>query len=254
MKLKVLGSSGAEFPNHNSPAFLIDDVLLLDAGTIGSVLDARAQWKIKNILLTHAHLDHIKGIPFLADNIILKSKVHFVKIMGISSVLNTLKKHLLNDHVWPDFTSIPHPDNAVLKLKQIQVGKPFKVNGYSVTAHKVSHSVPAAGYILETRNGKSLLYTGDTGPTDAIWKAAKKQIDCAIVEVSMPNRMKQMAITTGHLTANLFKEELKKMRDIPRRILITHPKPQYYAQIKAEIQKLGMNNVKLLKNGKEYRI
>jgi ribonuclease BN (tRNA processing enzyme) len=254
MKLKVLGSSGAEFPNHNSPAFLIDDVLLLDAGTIGPVLDARAQWKIKNILLTHAHLDHIKGIPFLADNIILKSKVHFVTIMSISSVLSALKKHLLNDHVWPDFTSIPHPDNAVLKLKQIRTGKPFKVNAYTVIAHKVSHSVPATGYILESGNGKRLLYTGDTGPTDAIWKAAKKQIDCAIVEVSMPNRMKQMAITTGHLTASLFKNEIKKMNSIPRMILITHPKPQYLVQIKAEIKKLGMNNIKLLQDGKEYRI
>jgi ribonuclease BN (tRNA processing enzyme) len=169
-------------------------------------------------------------------------------------VLRTLKKHLLNDHVWPDFTSIPHPDNAVLKLKHIRPGKPFEVNGYTVTAHKVNHSVPAAGYILESGNGKRLLYTGDTGPTDEIWRAAKKQIDCAIVEVSMPNRMKQMAMKTGHLTASLLKNEIKKMRNIPRRILITHPKPQYFAQIKTEIEKLGMNNIKLLRDGKEYKI
>lgn len=254
MKLKVLGSSGSEFPNHNSPAFLVDDTLLLDAGTIGPVLDAKAQWKIKTILLTHAHLDHIKGIPFLADNIVLRNKAHSVNIMGIPSVLGTLKKHLLNNQVWPDFTSIPHADNAVLKLKSIRTGRPFEVDGYRVTAHRVNHSVPAAGYVVEAGDGKRLLYTGDTGPTDGIWKAAEKRIDCAIVEVSMPNRMKRMAIMTGHLTAGLLKVEIKKMLIIPGRILITHPKPQYFAQIKAELKKLGMNNIELLTDGKEYRI
>ncbi len=38
MKLRVLGSAGAEFPHFHPPAFLIDEALLLDAGTIGAVL------------------------------------------------------------------------------------------------------------------------------------------------------------------------------------------------------------------------
>ncbi len=167
MKLRVLGSSGAEFPNFNPPAFLLDGSVLLDAGTIGAVLSENAQWKIRYILITHAHLDHIRGIPFLADNIIVKNKKHSVTVMAIPSVLLTLKRSLLNGKVWPDFTVIPNPDNAALKLKSIRHGRAFAVNTYKVTAYAVNHAVPATGYIIEGTGGKRLLYTGDTGPTGA---------------------------------------------------------------------------------------
>jgi ribonuclease BN (tRNA processing enzyme) len=254
MRLRVLGSSGAEFPNHNPPGFLLDETLLLDAGTIGSVLDEAEQWKIRHILLTHAHLDHIKSIPFLADNIVMKGRSHHVTVMGMPEVLKTLKNNLLNGRVWPDFTTIPNPGNPVLRLKSVKPGRPFELDGYRVVARRVSHAVPASGYVIEGKDGKRLLYTGDTGPTEDIWQETEKGIDCAIIEVSMPNRMRRMAVMTGHLTAGLLKEELKKMSGIPRKILVTHPKPQYLERIRQEIGNLGMSNIKLIKEGREYRI
>ena len=134
MKVKVLGSSGAELPGYNSPAFLIDGTVLLDAGTIGASLKEGAQWEIRDILISHAHLDHIKAIPFLADNIIIKHKRHSVTVFGTSSTLADLRRHLLNDRLWPDFTRISASINPVLRLKNVRDGKPFRVNGYSVTA------------------------------------------------------------------------------------------------------------------------
>lgn len=254
MKLRVLGSSGAEFPGFNPPAFLLDDSLLLDAGTVGAVLREDSQWKIRNILITHAHLDHIRGIPFLADNIIIKNKKHSVSVFGIRQVLDALKKSLLNDKVWPDFTSIPNKENAVLRLKPIVPGRAFKINSYTITAYKVSHSVPAAGYVIENSKGRRLLYTGDTGPTDEIWRALSKPVHTAIIEVSMPSSMKEMAVLTGHLTAGLLKKEIKKMKTLPEKILITHPKPQYLKRIKKEVSNLGLKNIKILKDGELYEV
>ncbi|MBI5188951.1 MAG: 3',5'-cyclic-nucleotide phosphodiesterase [Nitrospirae bacterium] len=253
MKLKVIGSSGAEFPGHNPSAFLIDDCILLDAGTIGASLNEAAQWKIRDILITHAHLDHIRGIPFLADNLIIKNKKHSVTVISISNVLMTLKKNLLNNKIWPDFTNISAASSPVLILKAVSPGRPFKINSYTIIAYKVNHSVPAVGYIVEDRKGKRFLYTGDTGPTDTIWKAAKG-ICCAIIEVSFPNRLEVMAIKTGHLTTGLLMKEINKMESLPEKILITHPKPQYLKQIKKEIEGLRMNNIKILKDGEIYRI
>lgn len=254
MKLKVLGSSGAEFPNFNPPAFLIDGTLLLDAGTIGAVLNEGAQWRIRHIFVTHAHLDHIRGIPFLADNIIVKNKRHSVVVHGIPVVLSTLKKGLLNDKIWPDFTVIPTPQTAVLELKAVKPEVPVKVDGHTVTAYRVNHAVPAAGFIVEDKAGRRLLYTGDTGPTMDIWLATKKPVHCAIIEVSMPNSMEDMAILTGHLTAALLKRELRKMSNIPERILVTHPKPQYLSQIKKEVAAMGLKNIKVLRDGDVYEI
>ncbi|MEW6214236.1 MAG: 3',5'-cyclic-nucleotide phosphodiesterase [Nitrospirota bacterium] len=253
MKLKVLGSSGAELQGYHLPAFLLDRCLLLDAGTIGASLNEAEQWKIRVILLTHSHLDHIRGIPFLADNILLRNKRHDVTVISIQPVLDALKNNLLNNTIWPDFTEIPDTKNPVLKLKTIAPVQAFSVCGYKIVAYGVNHSVPAVGYIITNMRGKRLLYTGDTGPTDTIWKAAKG-INCAIIEVSFPNRMEEVAIKTGHLTPGLLMKEINKMENLPEKILITHPKPQYFKQIKMEIEALHVNNIEILKDGEMYEI
>lgn len=255
MKLKVLGSSGAEFPGFNPPGFLIDGKLLFDAGTIGAGLSESSQWKIRHVVLTHAHLDHIRGIPFLADNIIIKNKKHFVTVISTAATLKTLKDNLLNNKVWPDFTAIPSRKNAVLRLLKIQPDKAINVDGYKLTAYKVNHSIPAVGYVLEDKNKKRLLYTGDTGPTNELWEhACKTKINAAIIEVSFPNKMTELAVRIGHLTPVLLKKEFDKMRTIPDRILITHPKPQHIKTIRKEIKLLKMSNIRILKDGEVINI
>ena len=254
MRLRVLGSSGAEFPGKKAPGFLVDDSLLLDAGTIGAVLSEDEQWAIRDIMLTHAHLDHIKGIPFLADNLILKNSGHQVMIRSISPVLKALKDNLLNDVIWPDFTSLPSSDNAVLLLEDMDSMKEYMIDGYRVTAYEVTHSVPAVGFVVEDSSGKRLLYTGDTGPTEGIWAACQRPIHAAIIEVSMPDSMEEMAKLTGHLTAGLLGAELGKIKIMPERILVTHPKPQYISTIIEELGKLGHDNIELLKDGEVYEI
>ncbi|TAL27165.1 MAG: 3',5'-cyclic-nucleotide phosphodiesterase [Nitrospirae bacterium] len=255
MKVKVLGFAGAEFPGFHPPGFLIDGKLLLDAGTIGASLSENDQWKIRHIFITHAHLDHIKGIPFLADNIIIKNKTHNVTVIGIAPALKTLKKNLLNNKIWPDFTVIPSPKNAVLKFVEIRAGRTIQLNGYKVTAYRVNHAVPAAGYVVEDEKGKKLLYTGDTGPTNTIWeKACSMKIHRAIIEVSFPNRMEALAIETGHLTPKLLMKELEKMKIIPDELLITHPKPQHIKTITNELQRLRKPNIRLLKDGEVINI
>ena len=48
----------------------IDERLLLDAGAVSRKLGPEEQRRITHILLSHAHLDHIKSIPFLMDNMV----------------------------------------------------------------------------------------------------------------------------------------------------------------------------------------
>jgi ribonuclease BN (tRNA processing enzyme) len=247
MKLRVLGSAGAEFPDFRPPAFLIDDHLLLDAGTIGSVLSEEEQWGLQNIFITHSHLDHIRGIPALADNIIIKNLAHnSVAVYSTRDVITAMKEHLFNNVIWPDFTQIPTPEQPVLTFREIEIGREFSVAGYTIRGVEVNHTVPAVGYIV-TKDGTTLAYTGDTGPTEEIWRHVAG-IDALIVEVSFPNSMEDLALLTGHLTCSLLRIELEKIGQLPRRILITHPKPQYYDTIKTEIDDLGMG-IELLHDG-----
>lgn len=254
MRLKVLGCSGGEYPGMSLTAFALDDQVLLDAGTVGAKLTDSEQWKIRKILITHSHLDHIRGIPFLADNIVVRRKRHKVDLYAIPHTLRALKRNLLNDNIWPDFTAIPDCLHAVLRLNPIRPGSTFKVAGYTVTPYRVAHTVPAVGYAISDARGTRLIYTGDCGPSTEIWRATEEPSDCLIIEVSFPNRMRQFAIMTGHLTTGLLKEELKKMKCRPGRLLITHPKPQYRQTIAKELRRSGIKNLKLLADGQVHEV
>jgi ribonuclease BN (tRNA processing enzyme) len=255
MKIKVLGCSGATFPDHHPPGFLLDERILFDAGSLTDVLNERAQMKIEHIFVTHAHLDHILGIPFLADNVLNGNRVHPVTVFSISPVIKTIKKNLLNSSIWPDFTVIPHSKGAVLNLNALRAHTSIRVNEYQITPYNVTHSVPAVGYLVEDNRNRRFFYTGDTGPSESTWrKIGQQHIHCLIIEVSLPNSMGDMAIKTGHLTTRLFRDELLKIKKMPERIYITHPKPQYFKTIKAELQRLHLSHLSILREGQTLQI
>jgi len=251
MKIKVLGCSGAEFPGSRPPSFLLDGKILFDTGSLTNVLDLKAQLKIEHIFITHPHLDHIMGIPFLADNLIFGARWHKVNVLSIPPVIKAIKRNLLDGSIWPDFTAIPDTHEAILNLTELKPGHSIKIGKYTITPYPVNHSVPATGYLVEDERKRRLFYTGDTGPTDHTWeRVGEKEIHCLIIEVSFPNRMEEVAIKTGHLTPRLLKKELLKMKHPPGKIYITHLKTQYFKAIKIELQRLQIKNLRLLRDGK----
>jgi ribonuclease BN (tRNA processing enzyme) len=255
VNIRVLGCSGAEFPGHYPPGFLLDGKILFDAGTLNNVLDEKSQLKVKDIFITHAHMDHIREIPFLADNLIIGGRKQKVNVFSIHPVIRDIKNNLLNSKLWPDMTVLPDARHAVVRLNTVHPGQSHRIGDYSVTPYKVNHSVPAVGYLVGDKKGRRFFYTGDTGPTESTWKElGERQIHCLIIEVSFPNRMKEIAITTGHLTPGLLEKELSKIGTTPDRIYITHLKPQFYDTIKKELQGLNFGNLSLLTEGQILRV
>jgi ribonuclease BN (tRNA processing enzyme) len=250
LKIKVLGASGSEVPGHGCPAFLVDGKILLDAGTIAVSLNIREEHSLRHILLTHAHFDHIKGIPFLLDNLVIRNTGNIITVLSGKDVLEDLRKNIFNDRIWPDFSKIPTPELPVLKYQAISRSRPVTIDGYKVVMEKVHHTVPAYGYIVENNAKKALAYTGDTGPTERFWeKMADHNVKCLIMETSFPNRLEKLALATGHLTPSLLEKEIAKMSGPPPRICVMHIKPQYLAEIEVEVQALGRANIDLLKEG-----
>ena len=250
MKIKVLGSAGSEVPGHNCPAFLIDGRILLDAGTIGVSLNIREEHSLGWILLTHAHLDHIKGIPFLLDNLVIRSTGNTITVISGRDVLDDLRNNIFNGKIWPDFTRIPTPERPALKYKAIGTTRPVSIDGYRITMERVHHTVPAYGYIIEKTGNKPIAYTGDTGPTDRFWeRMAAHDVKYLITETSFPNRMEKLALTTGHLSPSLLAGEIAKMSRPPEKIFIMHLKPQFRQEIETEIRALGRDFIEILKDG-----
>jgi len=255
VRIKVLGCSGAEYPGRYSPAFLVDGEILLDAGTITSVLGEKQQMRIRKIFVTHAHLDHIRGIPSLADNFVTARERRRVTVYSIPSVVGTIRKNLFNGAVWPDFTVIPHPDDAILKLAKLKEGKAVREGEYRVTSYRVSHTVPSVGFLVEDGRARRFFYTGDTGPTPGTWKKiGKRKIHCLIIDVSFPDALEELAIRTGHLTPRLLRVELSKMVLPPGRVFVTHTKPRYRKAIEGEIRKMKIDGMRLLRDGETISV
>jgi ribonuclease BN (tRNA processing enzyme) len=255
MRIKVLGCSGAEFPGYRPSSFLLNGKILFDTGNLTNILDVKGQLKIEYIFITHSHLDHIMGIPFIADNLIFEKKWHPVNILSIPPVIKAIKKNLLDGSIWPDFSVIPNIREPILTLHELKLHQSIKIDDHLITPYRVNHSVPAAGYLIEDKKKRRLFYTGDTGPSEATWKQiGDRQIHGLIIETSFPNRMEEIAIQTGHLTPQLLKKEISKIKPMPGKIYITHVKPQYSKEVKKELEKLGIKNLTLLKEGQTIKV
>ena len=250
MRLQILGCAGAEIPKHNMPGFLIDRTVLMDAGTIGMALDFQDQMAIEDIFITHAHLDHIKAIPFFADNLVTREAGHTVSIYSDIEVIEILKRHLFNGLVWPDFSLIPSPEKPTIRYVPMEPGTSVRLKKHLVTAYPVNHTTPAVGYLMEGDDGKRIIYTGDTGPTDRIWQACDEHVlDAVIIEVSFPNRMTDLALKTGHLTPDLLAKEVLKMKNLPLRFFISHSKPSYMDEIYNELAEISREYIEILQDG-----
>ena len=211
MKIKVLGSSGSEAPGHNSPAFLLDDFLLLDAGTVSGSLDRDAQCRISHILLTHAHLDHIKGIPSLLDNIVAAQSGCQLVVVSGKEVLADLKRNIFNNRIWPDFAVIPNGEQPVMRYQTISSRHPLFIGGYSITAVPVNHAVPAYAFVVADDMHNALVYTGDSGPTERIWKTMRRyHVKALITEVSFPNEQHVLAASFRAYDAGAFRQRAEK--------------------------------------------
>lgn len=174
MKIQALGVYGGLLPGKRTTSFLLNGHTLLDAGGVVEALGIAEQNAVRHILLSHAHLDHVKDIPMLADNVIgLKSDP--VEVCAAPEVITTLRNHVFNFQLWPDFTVIPTKESPVIRYREEGPGRVFSVGEFKVEFVRVNHPVPCyASFVSE--GDKTLLYTGDTGPTDEVWEVARKKI------------------------------------------------------------------------------
>jgi ribonuclease BN (tRNA processing enzyme) len=255
MRMKVLGCYGTEFLHFKSCGFLMDGSVMLDAGAIVSTLKLEEQRGIRKILITHSHLDHIKDIFFLANNL-FEEGGQALRIYSTEGILRSLKEHFINGIICPDFTSIPQQDGYLLEFEAIEEGKFYPLSpGISMRAEQVDHNVEAIGYIIRCDHGH-IVYTGDTGPTDRIWEIcnAVDNMVAVFIECSFPNELQELATLCGHLTPQTLARELEKLgkKDYP--IFVFHMKPRYLMTIEQEINALGNERISILAQGEELEL
>lgn len=254
MRLKVLGAYGSEGQGQRPSAFLVDDRVLVDAGTVGGALSVPEQIAVEHALLSHAHLDHTVGLAFLADTLAMVAPERSITACSIGPVMDTLRAHVFNDMLWPNFTVIPSPGEAVLRLRTLAEAAEARVGDLWVTPVPVSHTVPTAGFIVH--DGETgFVYSGDTGPTVRLWNAAREMrgLKALVVETAFPNRLDGLARASGHLTPAMLEREMDKMPpDLP--VWIFHVKPQLCQETAEELAQIDPARILILEQGKTYNL
>ena len=205
MNVRFIGAHNAESKNSKMPCLLIDDIFAIDAGSLVSGLSFSEQEKIKAILLSHSHYDHIRDIPSYAFNNYTKT----TSIYACKETLDFLVSHFLDGAIYPKFTEkIPHfLEKPALKLISIEPSKLNKILGYQVKAHLMNHTIHTVGFEITDKNGNKLFYTADTGPgLSSIWKSIAP--DVLIIDVTFPESLKIRAKNSSHLTPKMLEKEL----------------------------------------------
>jgi ribonuclease BN (tRNA processing enzyme) len=254
MEIRVLGCHGSQLPGYGLTGFLIDATTLLDAGAVTSVLTLDEQARISHILITHSHMDHIRELPSLADNLCYLNRDYPLTVVSTSQILNTLRAHIFNNIIWPDFSLIPSREKPVMRFMAIRKGEKVRLGHLDVTAIPVDHTVETVAYIVEAnQEGKpvSAVFVGDTGPTEEIWRVTqlRKDIQAIFVETSLPEEMSAIAQLSGHLTPSGLAGELNKLGPLRQQIYLYHMKVQYRAEIQRQIALMGNSTVHVLQDG-----
>jgi 3',5'-cyclic-nucleotide phosphodiesterase len=241
--LRVIGCHGGETPKHRTSAFVVDDRLAIDAGSLTSGLDLKAQCALEAVIVSHAHMDHVRDLATIVDNRNQKGAAPLL-VGATKFTLAALRAHFFNDVLWPDFTRIPNRKQGAIRFVEIKFERPVQIAGYRVCAIPVSHTIECSGFTVRGKDGV-LGYSGDTGPTDRLWEVldATPDLRALLMEVSFPNAQARLARDSGHHTPETLARDLRKLErshDLPT--LLYHIKPAFEAVVERECARLkGLN-------------
>ncbi|MGH9321009.1 MAG: MBL fold metallo-hydrolase [Vicinamibacteria bacterium] len=251
MKLRVVGCSGGSVKDRYLSCFLLNDEIAIDAGGLTGPLTLEEQLRVRHVIVTHTHLDHNCGLPFFIDNVFGHIEEPIV-VYGTTPVISSLKSHMFNDELWPDFTKLPSETEPTLRFETIEPERTFRIAELSFTPIAVDHLIPTVGILVE-EGSDAVLYTSDTGPTDRVWEIASSHpgLKCVITEISFASDDDALARVSGHMTPRILVSELKKLNSkVP--VLVTHTKPGHLTRIEQELRTLRLDGVELIEQGRTY--
>ena len=225
MRIRVLGCSGGIGAGSRTTAMLIDDDVLIDAGTGIGDLELSDLDPIRHVFLTHAHLDHVAGLPMLVDRLFDENFDVPLTVYAREETLAAIQDHLFNDTIWPDFGQLPSPARPMLRYQACCPGDAICIDGRRFQAVEVQHSVPSLGYAVQDASG-AFAVSGDTKSNDTLWPVlnACDDLKVLVVEVSFPDEMSELAELAGHYTPQSLTADLARLEHQPE-IWLTGMKP-----------------------------
>ena len=247
MKVRVLGCSGSIARDCRTTSFLVNQNILIDAGTGVGDLTLDEMCQIDHVFLTHAHLDHVAALPLMLDAVSsLRSQP--VLVYALAATIGALKAHVFNNTIWPDFSRIPSAQIPFLQYRPLAEGDVIDVDGTWVSVLPAVHTVPAVGYAVQGNKGW-WAFSGDTERNPGLWRQLEQlrqlkpslPVAMLVIETAFSNRESELARRSLHLSPTSLAAELAhRTAGASYPIYITHTKPSETELILQEINHMGL--------------
>jgi len=253
MRVRVLGCSGAIAAGCKTTSFLLDDDLLVDAGTGVGDLTLEELTRIDHIVVSHSHLDHIVSIPLLADSVMARRSKPII-VHALAKTIEAIRTHVLNDVIWPDFSRLPSPERPALRFEPLKLGQRLSLCGKTIEVLPAEHTVPAVGYAVEGDDGW-WIFTGDTGPNPALWPLlAARKVKMLVIETAFSDGEGKLAQISKHLSPSMLAQELvNSLPSVP--VYLTHAKPGELQRIMAEVKAIdSAHRIEHLRAGQTFSV
>ena len=257
MKFQLLPSTfeqnGAASNRQHLSCFIVNDSVSIDAGSLAMATSDEQKQKIRDVILTHAHLDHIAGLPLYIDDL-FASLTEPIRVHATKEVVEVLERDIFNWSVYPRFSELTSENGAVMQYQPFEVEKDFSIKNLSIKAINVNHKVPTVGLIVSDER-TTFAMTGDTAEMDKFWECVnnEKDLNAVLIECAFPDELDDLAHISHHLTPKSLQTELAKCNHRGCSIFIINIKPMYREQIVRQIEKLKIPNLEILEVGKVYQ-
>jgi cAMP phosphodiesterase len=255
MKFQLLPSTfdetGRASARQHLACFVIDDLIAFDAGSLAIAATPEQKQQIRDVVLSHAHLDHIAGLPLYIDDLFATIK-RPIQIHATPEVIEVLERDIFNWSIYPRFSELQNDYGVVLEYCPFEVEKEFSVKHLTVKAINVNHKVPSVGFIVTDGKTRFAL-TNDTAKMNRFWEALNEteELSAILVECAFPNELCDLACNSHHLTPRALQNELTKFKkNCP--IYVVNIKPMYFEQVKKQITELEIENLQILDVGRIY--
>ena len=257
MKLQLLPSTfdenGTASPRQHLSCFVVDDCVAIDAGSLAMATSAVQRKQIRDVVLTHAHLDHIAGLPLFIDDLFADLNAP-VCVYATLEVVETLERDIFNWAIYPRFSELENASGAaVMKYEPFAVGEEFFVKHLRFRAAAVNHKVSTVGFIVSDNRTKFAV-SGDTAEMNEFWQIlnAEENLAALLVECAFPNELEDLARVSRHLTPRTLKKELEKFNRKECAVYVVNIKPMYRDEVLQQLGELEIENLQILEVGRVY--